>query len=72
MEKLCLHHISIHTNFHQNRFINEYARINFAYKWCYILMMTFYVIFCFLNVEKKDWVLKKKYIVEKNDFEILR
>ena len=26
MNKLRLYDISIHTNFHQNRFINEYAR----------------------------------------------
>ena len=26
MKKLCLHDISIHTNFHQNQSINEWAR----------------------------------------------
>ena len=26
MKNLCLHNVSIHTNFYQNRFINEYDR----------------------------------------------
>ena len=32
MQNLCLHGISIHTNFHQNRSINECARMILAKK----------------------------------------
>ena len=39
MKKLCLHNISIHTNFHQNQSIfNESARMILALKWSYMTL----------------------------------
>ena len=38
MKKLCLHDISIHANFHENRSINEYARMILALRWSYMTL----------------------------------
>ena len=59
---MCFHGISIHTNFHQNWIINKCARMKNL---------------CLYNADilekfEKDWALNKKYIVEKDYFEILR
>ena len=78
-EKMYFYDISIQTNFHQNRFINECARMIF----CKVVLpgMTFEVILyfmkkmCLYNVDilekfLSDSALNKIYIAEKDNFEI--
>ena len=82
MKKLCLHNISIHTNFHKNRSINECARMilkgGLIRPWMtFKVILHFIKTLCLHNVDNLemfliDWALNKKYIIEKNNFEISR
>ena len=58
MKELCLHVISIHTNFNQNLSINECAKVIFGKKWSW---MTFEVILHFMKYLRlyNVYILKK-------------
>ena len=69
---MSLDDISIHKNFHQNRSINKCARMILTYKWSYLKKSMHLHNVNILEKFYKDWALNKKYVAEKEDFEILR
>ena len=83
MKKFYLHDISIHTNYHQNRSINKYARLILALWWSYMTLddlqwshfilskICVLIMLTFLKSLKRLGVEKNIYC-KRDDFEFLR